>query len=53
MRLREIQRDAHLQDHSEEKIQSFLPVLDGMITGGLVTMEKVRALHYRGDAHEE
>src|SRR5438067_3013105 len=33
---------------SEEKIQSFLPVLDGMITGGLVTMEKVRALHYRG-----
>ena len=23
------------------------------ITGGLVTMEKVRALHYRGDTHEE
>jgi hypothetical protein len=23
-------------------------VLDGMITGGLVTMEKIRALHYRG-----
>ena len=34
---------------SEEKIQSFLPVLDAMITGGLVTMEKVRALHYRGE----
>ncbi len=33
---------------SEEKIQSFLPILDGMITGGLVTMEKIRALHYRG-----
>ena len=33
---------------SEEKIQTFLPVLDKMITGGLVTMEKVRALHYRG-----
>src|ERR1041384_4291188 len=33
---------------SEEKIQSFLPVLDGMITGGLVTMEKIRAIHYRG-----
>jgi uncharacterized protein len=33
---------------SEEKIQRFLPVLDGMITGGLVTMEKIRALHYRG-----
>lgn len=33
---------------SEEKIQGFLPVLDKMITGGLVTMEKIRALHYRG-----
>ena len=29
---------------SEEKIQSFLPVLDKVITGGLVTMEKIRAL---------
>src|SRR4029077_726477 len=38
---------------SEEKIQSFLPVLDGMITGGLVTMEKVRALHYRAATPEE
>jgi uncharacterized protein len=33
---------------SEEKIQSFLPVLDKMITGGLVTMEKVKVLEYRG-----
>jgi len=33
---------------SEEKIQAFLPVLDKMITGGLVTMEKIRAIHYRG-----
>ena len=33
---------------SEEKIQSFLPVLDGMMGGGLVTMEKVKCLHYRG-----
>jgi uncharacterized protein len=33
---------------SEEKIQSFLPVLDEMITGGLVTIEEVRAIHYRG-----
>jgi uncharacterized protein len=32
---------------SEEKINSFLPVLDGMIGGGLVTLEKVRVLHYR------
>ena len=33
---------------SEEKINAFLPVLDGMITGGLVTLEKVKVLHYRG-----
>ena len=33
---------------SEEKIQAFLPVLDGMMAGGMVTMEKVKCLHYRG-----
>ncbi len=33
---------------SEAKVAEFLPVLDGMVTGGLVTMEKVRVLHYRG-----
>jgi len=33
---------------SEEKIQEFLPVLDGMMGGGMVTMEKVRCLEYRG-----
>lgn len=33
---------------SEEKINAFLPVLDGMMGGGLVTLEKVRVLHYRG-----
>jgi hypothetical protein len=38
---------------SEEKIQSFLPVLDKMITGGLVTMEKIRALHYRGAVSDD
>src|SRR5579872_1731318 len=32
---------------SEEKINAFLPVLDKMIGGGLVTLEKVRVLHYR------
>ena len=32
---------------SEEKINAFLPVLDQMIGGGLVTMEKVKVLHYR------
>ena len=35
---------------SEEKINSFLPELDKMISGGLVTLEKVKVLHYRGDA---
>jgi uncharacterized protein len=33
---------------SEAKISEFLPVIDEMITGGLVTMEKVKVLHYRG-----
>ena len=32
---------------SEEKISAFLPVLDGMMGGGLVTLEKVKVLHYR------
>ena len=35
---------------SEEKIQSFLPVLDEMVKGGLVTMEQVRVINYRGEA---
>ena len=33
---------------SEEKINAFLPVLDEMISGGLVTLEKVRAIRYLG-----
>jgi uncharacterized protein len=32
---------------SEEKIQSFLPELEKMMGGGLVTMEKVKVIHYR------
>jgi len=32
---------------SEEKVGTFLPVLDAMLGGGLVTLEKVRVLHYR------
>ena len=31
---------------SEEKINQFLPVLDGMIGSGLVTIEKVKVLRY-------
>jgi PII-like signaling protein len=31
---------------SEEKIDAFLPVLDGMMGSGLVTLEKVQVLQY-------
>jgi PII-like signaling protein len=33
---------------SEDKINELLPVVDQMISSGLVTMEKVKVLHYRG-----
>jgi len=33
---------------ASDKIDAFLPTLEGMIGGGLVTLEKVRVLHYRG-----
>jgi PII-like signaling protein len=32
---------------TEEKINAFLPALDGMMGGGLVTLEKVRVVRYR------
>jgi PII-like signaling protein len=32
---------------AEEKINAFLPVLDEMVGGGLVTLEKVRVIDYR------
>jgi PII-like signaling protein len=32
---------------ADEKINAFLPVLDEMIGGGLVTLEKVRVINYR------
>src|SRR5258708_16164381 len=35
---------------AEEKIQSFLPALDEMMKGGLVTLEKVRVIQYRGQS---
>jgi PII-like signaling protein len=34
---------------SEEKIKAFLPVIDEMISSGLVTLEKAKVLHYRGE----
>ena len=32
---------------AEEKIQQLLPLLDGMLQGGLVTTENVRVIEYR------
>lgn len=32
---------------AEAKINAFLPILDGMMGGGLATLEKVKVLHYR------
>jgi PII-like signaling protein len=32
---------------TEEKIQAILPEIDGMVGGGLVTLEKVRVIMYR------
>jgi PII-like signaling protein len=31
---------------SQEKIDAFLPTLDGMMSSGLITIEKVQVLHY-------
>jgi uncharacterized protein len=33
---------------SEENIRAFLPALDGLLGGGIVTMEKVQVVDYRG-----
>jgi PII-like signaling protein len=38
---------------SEEKIRAFLPILDEMISGGLVTLEKVQVIHYRAAEPKE
>ncbi|HEY2801703.1 MAG TPA: DUF190 domain-containing protein [Chthoniobacterales bacterium] len=32
---------------TEEKVKAFLPTLDEMMGGGLVTLEKVKVIHYR------
>ena len=34
---------------TEEKIQAILPELDGMIGGGLITLERANVIMYRGD----
>ena len=35
---------------AEDRINSFLPILDGMMTSGLVTLEKVQVLQYGAKA---
>jgi PII-like signaling protein len=37
---------------TEEKINAFLPILDEMMSGGLVTLEKARVIHYRADTEK-
>src|SRR5689334_21797842 len=36
---------------SKEKIRAFLPSLDGMLGGGLVTIEEVQVIDYRAGEH--
>lgn len=38
---------------TEEKIESILPELDGMIGGGLITLERARVIMYRADLPPE
>ncbi len=33
---------------AEEKVNALLPFLDEMMDGGLVTLEKITVIHYRG-----
>jgi PII-like signaling protein len=37
---------------TEEKIQAILPELDGMIGGGLITLERARVIMYRAEVPE-
>ena len=37
---------------TEENIKAILPELNAMIGGGLVTLEKVKVIVYRGDSEE-
>ncbi len=38
---------------SEEKVNAFLPELEKMIGGGLVTLEKIKVIHYRHEKPNE
>jgi PII-like signaling protein len=38
---------------SREKIDAFLPVVERLLVGGLVTLEEVEVIHYRAEAGPE
>jgi PII-like signaling protein len=38
---------------SEEKVKAFLPELEKMMGGGLVTLEKIKVIHYRHEKPNE
>ena len=38
---------------TEEKVNAFLPVLDEMIDSGLVTLERIKVIHYRHKKPDE
>src|SRR5947207_11212996 len=38
---------------TEEKVKTFLPLLDEMMGGGLVTLEKIKVIHYRHGQRDE
>jgi PII-like signaling protein len=38
---------------TEEKLKAFLPVLDQMMKGGLITLENVRVINYRASSDPE
>ncbi|MEA3245084.1 MAG: DUF190 domain-containing protein [Gemmatimonadota bacterium] len=37
---------------TDERMRTILPVLDGMLGGGLITLERVRVIMYRADVPE-
>ena len=38
---------------TQEKIDAILPELDGMLGGGLITLERAHVIVYRGDAEKK
>lgn len=38
---------------TEEKVNAFLPILDEMIDSGLVTLERIKVIHYRHKKPDE